>query len=108
MVMSQGVKQLVRELCDSVQDKDHGIEVIHVLLEDMKRPYKTGIYKRCHLKMRGFERQAIDVDVIEEDLGYTIGKAFSRLYLSLAWEIDYGIANCQVAEVRGGENDSVH
>ena len=52
MAMSQGVKQLVRELCDEVQNKYGGIQNTNVKIEDVNGPDKTGIDKRCHRSVR--------------------------------------------------------
>jgi hypothetical protein len=65
-----------------VQNNYGGIQNIHVKIEDVNGPHKTGIYKRCHLRVRGKEHLAIDVDEIDEDLGYAIDQAFC--YLSQA------------------------
>jgi ribosome-associated translation inhibitor RaiA len=117
MVATQGVKQLVRELCDEVQNKYGDIQNIDVMIEDVNGPHKAGIDKRCHLRVRGKEHLAIDADEIEEDLGDAIYQAFRHLYEALrrsrpyrifGWE-NGGIAdNCSMSKVWGGGYESAN
>ena len=79
MTVSQVVKQIVRNLCSDVQNKFNGIQNIDVKIEDINGPNKSGIDKRCHLKVRGKERLAIDVEEVDEDLHSAIDNAFRRL-----------------------------
>lgn len=83
MAVSHGIKQLVHEMCDEVQNKYGDIKCIDVMIEDVNGPYKAGIDKRCHLRVRGKDRLAIDIDEIDEDLSYSIDQAFYHLYQAL-------------------------
>lgn len=79
MTVSEVIKQMVRELCGEVHHKYGGIQNIDIKIEDMNGPHKAGIDKRCHLKVRGKEHLAIDIDEIDEDLDCAIDNAFHRL-----------------------------
>jgi ribosome-associated translation inhibitor RaiA len=79
MAVSQVVKKIVRDLCSEVQNKCNGIQDIDVKIEDINGHAKSGMDKRCHLKVRGKERLAIDVDEVDEDIHSAIDNAFRRL-----------------------------
>lgn len=91
LVVSQGVKQLVRELCDEVQNKYGDIQNIDVMIEGVNGSHKAGIDKHCHLRVRGKEHLAIDADEIDEDLGDAIYQAFHSLYQALRRSRPYRI-----------------
>ncbi len=79
MTVSEVIKKMVRELCGEIQNKYGEIQHIDIKIEDVTGPHKAGIDQRCHLKVRGKEHMAIDIDEIDEDLDCAIDKAFQRL-----------------------------
>jgi ribosome-associated translation inhibitor RaiA len=79
MTVSQVMKQIVRNLCSDVQNKFNGIQNIDVKIESINGHDISGMDKRCHLKVRGKERLAIDVEELDEDLHSAIDNAFRRL-----------------------------
>ena len=79
MQASQVSKQSIRKLCGEIINKYEPIKNIDVKIEDINGPHKAGIDKRCHLKVRGNNRLAIDVDDINSDINYAIDNAFRRL-----------------------------
>lgn len=79
MVASKLIKQMVKDLCREVKNKYENIQNIDVKIEDINGPYKAGIDKRCHLKVRGINHMAIDIDDIDEDITYAIDLAFHHL-----------------------------
>ena len=79
MQASQVSKQSIRKLCGEIINKHEPINHIDVKIEDINGPYKAGIDKRCHLKVRGKNHLAIDVDDIDSDVNYAIDNAFRRL-----------------------------
>jgi ribosome-associated translation inhibitor RaiA len=83
LAVSPGVKQLVHELCEEVQNKYGEIQNIDVMIEGVNGSHKAGIDKRCHLRVRGMEHLVIDADGIDEDLGDAIYRAFRHLYQAL-------------------------
>ena len=79
MAVSHVIKTMVRELCNEVKNKYDGIQIIDVMIDNINGPHKYGIDKRCHIKVRGKEHLAIDIDEIDEDLDCSIDNAFHRL-----------------------------
>jgi ribosome-associated translation inhibitor RaiA len=79
MTVSQVMKRVVRDLCSDIQNKCNRIQDIDVKIEDINGHNKSGMDKRCHLKVRGKERLAIDVEEVDEDLHSAIDNAFRRL-----------------------------
>ena len=79
MTVSQVIKKMVREFCGEIQNKYGEIQLIDIRIEGVNGPHKAGIDQRCHLKVRGKERMAIDIDEIDEDLHCAIDNAFQRL-----------------------------
>lgn len=79
MQASQVSKQTIRKLCGEIINRYESIKNIDVKIEDINGPYKAGIDKRCHLKVRGKNHFAIDVDDIDVDVNYAIDNAFRRL-----------------------------
>ena len=87
MQASQVSKQTIRKLCGEIINKHEPIKNIDVKIEDINGPHKAGIDKRCHLKVRGKNNLAIDVDDINTnintdintDINYAIDNAFRRL-----------------------------
>ena len=83
MQASQVSKQTIRKLCGEIINKYEPIKNIDVKIEDINGPHKAGIDKRCHLKVRGINHLAIDVDDINSDINsdinYAIDNAFRRL-----------------------------
>lgn len=79
MVTSKMIKQMVKDLCHEVKNKYENIQNIDIKIEDINGPYKAGIDKRCHLKVRGREHLAIDIDNIDEDITCAIDSAFHHL-----------------------------
>ena len=79
MQTSQVSQQTIRKLCSEIINKYEQIKNIDVKIEDINGPYKAGIDKRCHLKVRGTNHFAIDVDDIDVDVDYAIDNAFRRL-----------------------------
>ena len=79
MTAPEGIKKLVHDLCKQLHNKYKAIQYFDVKIEDINGPYKAGIDKRCHLKIRGHEHLAIDVDKIDSDLYCAIELAFRRL-----------------------------
>lgn len=79
MQASQVSKQTIRKLCGEIINKYEPIKNIDVKIEDINGPHKAGIDKRCHLKVRGKNHLAIDVDDIDSDVNYAIDNAFRRL-----------------------------
>ena len=83
MTVSKVIKKMVRELCSDIQNKYGEIQHIDIKIEDVNGPHKAGVDQRCHLKVRGKEHMAIDIDEIDEDLDCAIDNAFQRLKQSL-------------------------
>lgn len=79
MQASQVSKQSIRKLCGELIKKYEPINNIDVKIEDINGPHKAGIDKRCHLKVRGKNNLAIDIDDIDSDINYAIDNAFRRL-----------------------------
>lgn len=79
MVASKVIKQMVKDLCREVNNKYKNIQNIDINIEDINGPYKAGIDKRCHLKVRGRNHLAIDIDDIDEDITCAIDNAFHHL-----------------------------
>lgn len=79
MTVSQVIKQMVRELCREILNKYGEIHHIDIRIEGVNGPRKAGVDQRCHLKVRGKEHMAIDIDEIDEDLDCAIDNAFQRL-----------------------------
>ena len=79
MQASQVSKRSIRMLCGEIINKHEPINNIDVKIEDINGPHKAGIDKRCHLKVRGKNHLAIDVDDIDSDINYAIDNAFQRL-----------------------------
>lgn len=52
---------------------------IDVKIDNINGPYKSGIDKRCHLKVRGKEHLVIDIAEVDENLDCAIDNAFQRL-----------------------------
>jgi len=76
---TQVSKQSIRKLCGEIINKHEPINNIDVKMEDINGPHKAGIDKRCHLKVRGKNRLAIDIDDVDSDINYAIDNAFRRL-----------------------------
>lgn len=76
MATSYVVNQMIKDLCNEVNNKYENIKNIDVIIEDINGPYKAGIDKRCHLKVRGSNHLAIDID---EDISHAIERAFQHL-----------------------------
>jgi ribosome-associated translation inhibitor RaiA len=70
---------MVNDFCHDLTKKYNNIQNIDVKIEDINGPFKTGIDKRCHLKVRGKDHLAIDIDDIDEDITYAIESAFHHL-----------------------------
>jgi len=85
-------KRAVRELCSEVRNKYANIQFIDVMLEDINGPHKAGIDKRCHLKVRGKDHLAIDIEDIDEDITCAIDRAFRRLKNALERYHSYRIS----------------
>jgi ribosome-associated translation inhibitor RaiA len=79
MTVSQVMKRVVRDLCSDIQNKCNRIQDIDVKIEDINGPNKSGMDKRCHLKVRGKEHLAIDVEEVDEDVLSAVDNAFRRL-----------------------------
>jgi len=109
MVASKAIKQMVKDLCYEVNDKYTNIQNIDVKIEDINGPYKAGIDKRCHLKVRGKDHLSIDIDDIDEDMTHAIDQAFNHLKKSLKTYSynnykrpgNYEINNCFLTNFRG-------
>jgi len=79
MATSYVVNQMIKDLCNEVKNKYANIRNIDVIIEDINGPYKAGIDKRCHLKVRGSNHLAIDIDDVDEDISHAIERAFQHL-----------------------------
>ena len=79
MVAPKVIKQMVIDLCHEVKNKYENIQNIDIKIEDINGPYKAGIDKRCHLKVRGINHLAIDIEDIDEDITCAIDNVFHRL-----------------------------
>ena len=79
MQASDVSKQSIRILCGEIINRHEPINNIDVKIEDINGPHKAGIDKRCHLKVRGKNHLAIDVDDIDSDINHAIDNAFRRL-----------------------------
>ncbi len=79
MTIPQVMKQIVRELCSDIQNKCNGIQNIDVKIENINGHDISGMDKRCHLKVRGKEHLAVDVEELDEDIHSAIDSAFRRL-----------------------------
>jgi ribosome-associated translation inhibitor RaiA len=107
MVASKVIKQMVNDLCHEVKNKYEYIQNIDVKIEDMNGPYKTGIDKRCHLKVRGNDHLAIDINDIDEDITHAIDRAFHHLkktlknysYNKFKHPGNYDVGSCYLIEV---------
>jgi len=83
MVASKTIKQMVKDLCHEIHKKYEYIQNIDVKIEDINGPHKSGIDKRCHLKVRGSNHLVMDINDIDEDITYAIDRAFQHLKKSL-------------------------
>jgi len=109
MVASKVIKQMVKDLCHEVKNKYENIQNIDVKIEDINGPYKAGIDKRCHLKVRGNDHLAIDIDDIDEDVTHAIDRAFHHLKKTLKIHSynkykrlsNYEINKCYLIGIRG-------
>ncbi|PCJ86271.1 MAG: hypothetical protein COA54_09075 [Thiotrichaceae bacterium] len=79
MATSYVVNQMIKDLCNEVNNKYENIKNIDVIIEDINGPYKAGVDKRCHLKVRGSNHLAIDIDDVDEDISHAIERAFQHL-----------------------------
>ena len=89
MMASQVSKQMIRELCGEISNQYKPIYNIDVKIEDTNDPYKAGIDKRCHLKVRGSNHLSIDIEDIDVDINCAIDNAFYRLKRALERNISY-------------------
>ena len=79
MPLSLGMENVINQTCNDISSKFHDIHIIEVYLEDINGPYKGGLDKRCHLKVRGLNHFSVDVTEISRDLYSAVDRAFSRL-----------------------------
>jgi len=79
MPLSLGMQKVISETCNDISLKFNFIKTIEVYLEDINGPYKGGLDKRCHIKVRRQRRLCVDIIEIKRDLYSAIDDAFSRL-----------------------------
>lgn len=83
MMASNVINKMVNDLCQEVNSTYQNIRRIDVKLEDINGPFKSGIDKRCHLKVRGSDHLCIDIDDVDEDILSAIERAFHHLKKAL-------------------------
>jgi len=79
MMATKVIRQMIKDLCQEIKNQYGNILNIDIKIEDINGPYKSGIDKRCHLKVRGSDHLAIDIDDIDEDITHAIERAFQHL-----------------------------
>lgn len=83
MVVSKSIRQMIQDLCLEIKYKYSYIQNIDVKIADLNGPYKAGVDKRCHLKVRGHNHLAIDINDVDEDITHAIDRAFRHLKKTL-------------------------
>ena len=83
MVASKLIRKMIQDLCSEVKNKYAYIQDIDVKIDDINGPYKSGVDKHCHLKVRGHDHLAIDIDDVDEDVTHAIDRAFRHLKKTL-------------------------
>jgi len=83
IVASKTIKQMVNDLYLEIHNKYNYIKNIDIKIEGINGPHKSGIDKRCHLKVRGSDHLVMDINDIDEDITYAIERAFNHLKKSL-------------------------
>ena len=83
MIASQVNKKMILDLCSEIFNKFKSISIIDVKIEDINGPHKSGIDKRCHLKVRGKNNLAFDIDDIDAEINCAIDSAFYHLKSAL-------------------------
>lgn len=74
---------MIIELCGEINNKYKAVNNIDIKIEDINGPNKSGIDKRCHLKVRGNNNLVIDIDDIDTDIDYAIDNSFYHLNQAL-------------------------
>ena len=97
LTASHKLKLLLQDACRQLPISHLAVKQIDVVIEDINGPYKAGIDKRCHLKVRGSGNLAIDVDKIDSDLYCAIDEAFHRLTCILKRSVNKQLVDTPVA-----------
>ena len=79
MIASLVNKKMILELCDEINNKYTSVNKIDIKIEDINGPNKSGIDKRCHLKVRGKNNLTIDIDDIDTEINCAIDNSFYHL-----------------------------
>jgi hypothetical protein len=83
MIASLVNKKMVLELCGEINNKYKSVNIIDIKIEDINGPNKSGIDKRCHLKVRGKNNLMFDIDDIDTEIDCAIDNSFYHLNLAL-------------------------
>ena len=83
MIASLVNKKMILELCGEIKDKYKLVNKIDIKIEDINGPNKSGIDKRCHLKVRGNNNLTFDIDDIDTEIDCAIDNSFYHLNQAL-------------------------